>query len=452
MVIKIKGIVSSLLRRPGQGGTRRLESVAVCKEHCQPKNELCISRQFSTVEGDEFVDKKLQHFTKISPTPISIAEFIARGQEPGKLSEEESYRHLVQEILVRLSHMISEVRQFPKELAEQKDYQRVLSEYLKTYTKLLYFEDKEPTSKNIREAVELLVERKARHRDTVPTMASACMDMKDKYGVSLDEEDCALTRSVQYCLDRLYLSRISLNMLTNQHMMVHGYKNPVPHQIGVIHPQTDLEEVVRHAYTNARFLCEQCYIAAPRLELRTHNLTNSSDSVSAVHVPSHIYHMSFEVMKNAMQATVNKHYDRLDELPSISVLICQSDNDITIKISDLGGGVDRSTAEKMFKYLYTTSPRASLTSESVPLSGLGYGLPLARLYARYFQGDIKAASYENHGTDIYIYLRALAVESVEQLPIWSDTASSKISATSSDISDWTSSHAKERSMSHCFSK
>ena len=31
---------------------------------------------------------------------------------------------------------------------------------------------------------------------------------------------------------------------------------------------------------------------------------------------------------------------------------------------------------------------------------------------RYFQGDIKAASYENHGTDIYIYVQALAKESV----------------------------------------
>lgn len=446
MVSKLGGSVSFLFKCQAPGARRRWESVSFSKDACNN-----IYRNSSTTTSD-YVDKKLEHFTRISPSPISIAEFIQRGQAPGKLSEAESYTHLVQEALVRLSHMISEVRQFPKELAEQKDYQRVLSEYLVTYTKLLQFENKEPNTKNIGEAVALLIERKARHRDTVPTMASACMDMKEKYGVSLDEEECALTKAVQYCLDRLYLSRISLNMLTNQHLMVHGYKTPVKEQIGVIDPVTDLEQVVRHAYTNARFLCEQCYMAAPKLELRTHNLTKPNDSVTAVHVPAHIYHMSFEVMKNAMQATVNKNWGRLDELPPINVLICQSDNDITIKISDLGGGVDRTTAEKMFKYLYTTSPKASLTKEGAPLSGLGYGLPLARLYARYFQGDIKAASYENHGTDIYIYLRALAVESVEQLPIWSDTASSKISATCSDVSDWTTSHNKEKTFGHCFSK
>jgi len=447
MVTKIGGSVSYLLKCQVPGSGRRLESVAFTKDACYN-----ISRKSSTASSSDYVDKKLEHFTRISPTPISIAEFIERGQEPGRLSEAESYTHLVQEALVRLSHMISEVRQFPKELAEQKDCQKVLSEYLVTYTRLLHFENKEANAKNIKEALAHLIDSKARHRDTVPTMASACMDMKNKYGVSLEEEDCALTKSVQYCLDRLYLSRISLNMLTNQHMMVHGYKTPVNNQIGVINPATDLEEVVRHAYVNARFLCEQCYMAAPHLELRTHNLTNPNHGVTAVHVPAHIYHMSFEVMKNAMQATINQNWGKLDQLPPITVLICQSDNDITIKISDLGGGVDRTTSEKMFKYLYTTSPKASLTKDGAPLSGLGYGLPLARLYARYFQGDIKAASYENHGTDIYIYLRALAVESVEQLPIWSDTACSKISATESDISDWTSSHNNQKTFSHCFSK
>jgi len=74
----------------------------------------------------------------------------------------------------------------------------------------------------------------------------------------------------------------------------------------------------------------------------------------------------------------------------------------------------------------------------VPLSGFGYGLPLSRLYARYFQGDIKAASYENHGTDIYIYFQALAKESVEKLPIWSKTVGDKIQLEKEMMNDdWT---------------
>ena len=93
------------------------------------------------------------------------------------------------------------------------------------------FEKKEPSVDNINLAVKFLNERKARHKDTVPMMAAACMAMKKRYDLNLDEDDCALTRSIQYCMDRLYISRISLNMLTNQHLMLHGWKKPVPGRV-----------------------------------------------------------------------------------------------------------------------------------------------------------------------------------------------------------------------------
>ena len=248
----------------------------------------------SPTVNNEVISKKLEHCTTVAPTPISIAEFIERGQTK-KISEAESYSHLVHECLVRLSHMITEVRQFPRELQEQRDYKTVLAMYLDTYTTLIEFETKEPTVENISLAVKFLNDRKARHRDTVPMMAAACMAMKQKYDLNLSQEDCALTKSVQYCLDRLYISRISLNMLTNQHLMLHGYKNPVPGQVGVIHPTADVEAIVRHAYSDARFLCERCYLNSPGLELKSHNLTEPMRPVSVKHVPSHIYYMAFEV-------------------------------------------------------------------------------------------------------------------------------------------------------------
>ena len=47
----------------------------------------------------------------------------------------------------------------------------------------------------------------------------------------------------------------------------------VENQVGVIHPDTDVEAVVRHAYNNARLLCQKCYLTAPELELKSHNVT-----------------------------------------------------------------------------------------------------------------------------------------------------------------------------------
>ena len=154
---------------------------------------------------------------------------------------------------------------------------------------------------NLADLVKFLKERKARHKDTVRLMASACMAMKNKYSLSLENEECGLTQSVQYCLDRLYMSRISLNMLTNQHLMLHGYKSPVPGQVGVIHPAADVAAIVKHAFTEAQFLCERCYLHSPALDLRSHNLTEDCP-VSVKHVPSHIYYITFEVRFTSLLA------------------------------------------------------------------------------------------------------------------------------------------------------
>ena len=36
--------------------------------------------------------------------------------------------------------------------------------------------------------------------------------------------------------------------------------------------------------------------------------------------------------------------------------------------------------------------------------GLGYGLPLSRLYARYFGGDLEIVSMDGYGTDVFVWL------------------------------------------------
>jgi hypothetical protein len=53
-------------------------------------------------------------------------------------------------------------------------------------------------------------------------------------------------------------------------------------------------------------------------------------------------------------------------------------------VSDRGGGIPRSKADRIFQYMYSTAPRpVSLMnaqhSGPVPLAGFGYGLPLVRL-------------------------------------------------------------------------
>ena len=58
------------------------------------------------------------------------------------------------------------------------------------------------------------------------------------------------------------------------------------------------------------------------------------------------------------------------EIPPINVTIVKGKEDISVKISDLGGGIARSQVDQLFKYMYSTAPQPSKSDmHTVPLAG-----------------------------------------------------------------------------------
>lgn len=124
--------------------------------------------------------------------------------------------------------------------------------------------------------------------------------------------------------------------------------------------------------------------------------------------------------------------DSLPSIPSIRVVIAKGAEDVTIKIADKGGGVPRSVIDKMWTFSHSTLSDAMNSSEkndthfeideftggSAKGRGFnirGFGLPLARIYARYFGGELTLKSMEGYGVDAYLYLPMLG-NACENLP------------------------------------
>ncbi|MGH0132867.1 UNVERIFIED_CONTAM: hypothetical protein FKN15_000954 [Acipenser sinensis] len=245
------------------------------------------------------------------------------------------------------------------------------------------------------------------------------IEYKEAFG-----QDPVTSQNVQYFLDRFYMSRISIRMLINQHSLIFdGTTNPAhPNTIGSIDPSCEVAEVVRDAYESAKMLCDQYYLGSPKLEIEEINSNCQKEPISMVYVPSHLYHMLFELFKNAMRATVETH-ESSPSLPPIKVMVALGGEDLSIKMSDRGGGVPLRKIERLFSYMYSTAPTPRIGDfQQAPLAGFGYGLPISRLYAQYFQGDLQLYSMEGYGTDAVIYLKALSTDSIEKLPVYNKSA------------------------------
>lgn len=96
------------------------------------------------------------------------------------------------------------------------------------------------------------------------------------------------------------------------------------------------------------------------------------------YVPGHLSHIVFELLKNSLRAVVERfgaeYEDRIVEdaspgggstggYPPIKVIVVEGSEDITIKISDEGGGIPRSAIPLIWTYMYTTMSGQSIDQD-----------------------------------------------------------------------------------------
>ncbi|PWZ03433.1 alpha-ketoacid dehydrogenase kinase, partial [Testicularia cyperi] len=293
---------------------------------------------------------------------------------------------------------------------------------------------------------------KKRHDGVVTTIAQGVLEYKRSRKANTIQAD------VQSFLDRFYLSRIGIRILIGQHIALSRTSQTPSHllgsgaaaaaaaaaasssstltrpagsdsagpeaspeaeqYVGIICTNTNVGAMAHEAIENARFVCEEHYglFKGPPVQLVC------PPDLTFMYVPSHLNHMLFELLKNSLRAVVERYgVEQEDNFPPIKVIVVEGKEDITIKISDEGGGIPRSEMPLVWTYMYTTAqsedldPEFSASDFKAPMAGFGYGLPLARLYARYFGGDLKLISMEGYGTDVYLHLNRLSSSS-EPLP------------------------------------
>eukprot|EP00250_Pteridium_aquilinum_P006850 c16686_g1_i1 orf=190-912(-) len=232
-------------------------------------------------------------------------------------------------------------------------------------------------------------------------MALGIRELKKDLGPKMGRDDVP---EIHQFLDRFYMSRIGIRMLIGQHVALHLPQLSASY-VGLICTKESPATTARYAIEDAQMACKRTYGDAPEVQIY------GDPKFTFAYVPSHLHHMIFELVKNSLRAVQERYMNANQEPPPIRVVVADGLEDVTIKISDEGGGIPRSGISKIWSYLYSTadSPSDSGCSQDLPaeMAGYGFGLPISRLYARYFGGDLQIMSMEGYGTDAYLHLTRL---------------------------------------------
>ncbi|CAI5526394.1 unnamed protein product [Closterium sp. Naga37s-1] len=367
---------------------------------------------------------------------------MAHGSYPTERNLITAAQFLHHELPVRLAHRVTELENLPYGLSDKAPILKVRDWYVDSFKEIHQFPSalpdprcpllmlilspslsaqvrdwyvdsfkdisQFPSIENAREEMrftELLDQVRMRHNNVMPTVAMGVSELKRDMVEGSSSQGLDSMPEIHQFLDRFYMSRIGIRMLIGQQIALHK-PSPPPHYIGLICTKVSPVEVARNAVDDARSACMRTYGSAPDVHIY------GDPDLRFAYVPAHLHQMLFELVKNSLRAVQERFADADHDPPPIRLIVADGMEDVTIKISDEGGGIPRSGLPKIWTYLYTTahSPIAAanqLHEMPTVMAGYGYGLPISRLYARYFGGDLQVVSMEGYGTDVYLHLNRL---------------------------------------------
>ena len=358
---------------------------------------------------------------------------------------------LLSELPRRYAHRIRELDALPESLRLQKGVIACRKQFVQSMAEVLQFEQTPchpvmggqgfafDSLDDERKFAQMVKRNMDRHAPTLVLMAGALFDYQQQ--AKLSTEDLADNIGLHDRLDSFQLGRIGTRVLCGQYLELHrgwegagtraaGRIGAGPY-VGLINGLASPATVAQYAVQDATTLCEREYGTAPDVVIE------GDTEGKFPYIPSHLYYMLFELIKNGMRATVHSHRSYCDTdgscsfmpylvaLPRMEISIGHSDSneDVVIKIHDKGGGISRSHLKRLFSYLFTTARPSTISTsdelirygKSTPMAGLGYGLPISRAYARYFGGELTVISVEGHSTDAYLHINKLG-DAEEPLP------------------------------------
>ncbi|KAF9792326.1 hypothetical protein BJ322DRAFT_1150570, partial [Thelephora terrestris] len=430
-----------------------------CRNHLLPRVADHSSLQSSTMRNLSFV-RRFTHSSVDRQTRLNVehlvedyltrpsqrlrlSTLVSLGQPVTEQSVLESVNYVLSEIPRRLATRVRSMENLPFIVGMNPFMSRVLDVHASSFHRIATY-PKVTTLKQNEEFTAELERLVNSHVDDIPQLAKG-----------LQECSRYLTpEQTSQFLDGTIRNRIAVRLIAEQHIALsRALKHPdlMKNHVGVIDLNCSPLGLISTCGSFVKELCSATMGASPEI------VVDGNPGAIFAYVPVHLEYIITEILKNSFRATVENHYKingpSTDvELPPVVITVSpgspqQSTNPpfLSLRIRDQGGGVPRQNMRRIFSYAFTTADAtlpddggaeggpyaaqyiggsaavggegdsnlfAEITKKGIQTGlgtfyGLGYGLPMSGLYARYFGGSLQFLTMDGWGSDVFLKLPSL---------------------------------------------
>ncbi|KAJ3187260.1 hypothetical protein HK101_009411 [Irineochytrium annulatum] len=328
-------------------------------------------------------------------SPVTLSYLLELGETRNTL---ESARFLHHELPKRLARRVRALQKLPFIVGVNPYIKSVYTLYTDSFETLANM-PQPVDDQSQADFAKTLSDLVASHQDVIPQLAKGFLEC----GKYMTKENATAF------LDGMIHARIAIRVLAEHHLALQEH---VPGWIGIINTRLSPSTLLRSSSDYVQDLCEINYGTAPEFVINGH-----SETVIA-YISVHLEYIFMELLKNAYRATVEQSLKLgRKEHPPVEVTIGEGKEDVTIRIRDQGGGIPPHELQRVFEYSYTTVPMTETDEGNIfasqsrlnmqtgvggPIAGLGFGLPMSRIYAKYFGGLLELKSVGGHGLDVFL--------------------------------------------------
>ena len=367
-----------------------------------------------------------------------------------------SANYLRTELPTRIAHRLRDMQTLPFVVVSNPHIAHVYELYLRAFDAFRGFQE----VKNVHDNdayCGVIAKFLGEHLTVIPRLTMGMLECRDL--MHADDMDKFMTTILR--------SRISRRVIAEQHLALTEAFNARRKQSDSLESAAAAEDFTGQVLLtcNARHVLDYCSALTKKVAKQAYAAESQVPEIQMIgdleatflYVTSHVEYIISELLRNSMQAVVERYRDAGGRPPPIEVLVCETPQHVIFRISDQGGGIPQKTLADIWSFskgpkaksrLRNLSyvPKMAATIQDLETSGkdymhsvkdalstpasqrstslgaltsrppnlrLGVGLPMSRVYSEYWAGSLELHSLEGHGVDAFVQIPKLGNKNEE---------------------------------------